>query len=94
LALKGNGSADLKLGTVDFSGTVIPFSNVNSVVGMIPILGKAVVGKDGHGLMAIEYTIKGDFNNPKVAVKKESATPDLLEDVLDVDKDVKEIGSK
>ncbi len=82
LGVLGSGSADLKLKTVDLIGTVVPFSNVNNVIGLIPILGKAVVGSDGKGLLAIEYTIKGDFDDPVVAVKKKSATSDVLKDIL------------
>ncbi len=82
LGVLGSGSADLKLGTVDLIGTVVPFSNISNAIGLIPIIGKTVVGNDGKGLVAIEYTIKGGFDNPEVAVKKGSATPDILKNIL------------
>jgi uncharacterized protein YhdP len=86
LGLMGSGSANLKLGTVDLIGTVVPFSNINDAIGLIPILGKAVVGHDGKGLLAIEFTIKGDSDDPVVAVNKKSATSDILKDILDTGK--------
>jgi uncharacterized protein YhdP len=85
LALMGGGSADLGNQTVDLHGTVIPFSNVNNIVGLIPVLGTAVVGSDRKGFMAVEYTIKGKFDSPQVEVKKQAATPKLLRNILGTD---------
>lgn len=94
LGVLGSGSADLKLGTVDLTGTVVPFSNVSNAIGLIPVLGKAVVGSDGKGLVAIEYTIKGDFDDPVVAVKKGSATPSLIKNILGVGRETGEDDQK
>jgi len=82
LGLLISGWTDLKQQTLDLSGTVIPMSKINDIVGKVPLLGKVVTGKDGHGIMAVDFTVKGTIGQPEVSIKKESLTRDKLEDTL------------
>ena len=82
LDLIASGSVNLKQGSVDLRGTVVPLSNVNNVVGLIPLLGRAVVGPDGKGLLAVDYTIKGSIGKPEVSVQKGSLAPGLLKNIF------------
>ena len=83
LGLLGSGWVDVKTQELGLNGTVIPLSKINKLVGIIPLLGKAVVGKDGKGIMAIDYTVKGTLSKPEASIRKESLTTDVLEETLD-----------
>ena len=39
----------------------------------IPILGRLLVGREGEGLFAVTYTMKGDLKDPRVVVNPLSA---------------------
>jgi len=82
LGLLAKGWVDIKQQTLDLSGTVIPMSKINNIVGKIPLLGKAVVGKDGKGIFAVDYTMTGSIGQPKTSIQKESLTEDVLKDTL------------
>ena len=83
--MEGDGWVDLKTQGIGLSGTVIPLSNINNIVGKIPLLGKVVVGKSGKGIMAVDYTLTGTLSQPKTSIRKESLTPDVLEETLGTD---------
>jgi len=85
LDIVGSGWVDLKSQNLGLNGVVVPLSNLNKVVGSIPLLGRVVVGKDGHGVMAVDYTITGTISDPVVSIQKESLTPDRLQNVLGAD---------
>jgi len=87
LGLLVGGWVDLKSKNLGLSGTVIPLSNLNKLVGKIPLFGKVVVGKDGKGIMAVDYTVKGTLSQPEASIKKESLTTELLDETLGPDKE-------
>ena len=60
---------------MDISGTVVPLSKINNVVGKIPLFGRVVRGKDGHGIMAVDYTVTGTINDPVVQYVKSLSLP-------------------
>ena len=62
-------------------------NKINLIVGKIPLLGKVVVGKDGKGIFAIDYTVKGPISQPKTSIQKERLTEDVLEDTLGSDEE-------
>ena len=82
LGVLAKGWMDIKQQTLDLSGTVIPMNKINTIVGKIPLLGKVVVGKDGKGIFAVDYTVKGSISQPKTSIQKERLTEDVLEDTL------------
>ena len=87
LGMLVGGWADLKTQKLGLHGTVIPLNNINKLVGMIPLFGKIVVGKDGKGIMAVDFTVKGTVSQPATSIKKESLTTDVLDETLGVDKE-------
>ena len=82
LAVVGSGWVDFKQQNIDITGTIVPLSNINRVVGKIPLFGRVVTGKDGHGIMAVDYTAKGAIGDPVVSIRKESLSPEILENAL------------
>ncbi|MDH4020339.1 MAG: DUF3971 domain-containing protein [Xanthomonadales bacterium] len=87
LGMLVGGWADLKTENLGLHGTVIPLNNINKLVGMIPLFGKVVVGKDGRGIMAVDFTVKGTVSQPEASIWKEALTTDLLDDTVAEDKE-------
>ncbi|MDX2428028.1 MAG: AsmA-like C-terminal domain-containing protein, partial [Xanthomonadales bacterium] len=86
LGVTASGWMELKQKQLELKGVVIPLSKLNNIVGKIPLLGQVVVGKDGNGIMAIDYTVTGTLTEPKASIRKESLTPQMLEKTLGTDK--------
>ncbi len=67
LGLTFKGVIDDWNNTVDMSGTIIPVSDINKLVSVIPIVGNILTG-GGHGIFAATYTVKGSKADPDVTV--------------------------
>lgn len=77
-----DGTFNKSAATMDFSGTIIPLSGMNKVIGSIPLVGDILTGGDG-GVFAATYSIKGSSENPQVFVNPLSVlTPGILRRIL------------
>jgi len=85
LGVVSSGWMDLKQQNLALKGVVVPLSKLNNLVGNIPLLGRVVVGKDGHGVMAVDYTVTGTLNDPVASIQTESLTPDILRNIMGED---------
>lgn len=82
LGLTFIGQVDRAKGTVDLSGTIVPVSSVNNLVGSIPLVGDIITG-GGGALFAATYTIKGPAKDSKVSVNPLSVlTPGILRKIF------------
>ena len=64
---------------LDVNGTVVPVYALNSALGRIPLLGGLFSAERGGGLFAVNYSVRGPFDNPAVTVNPLSAlTPGFL----------------
>lgn len=73
------------MGMIDLKGTVVPAYTANSVLGKIPLLGKILTGGEGEGIIAANYSMKGDGDDPSVMVNPLSLlTPGFLRNLFDV----------
>jgi uncharacterized protein YhdP len=67
-----------------FQGTVVPSYTLNSVLGVIPILGELLIGRKGEGVFAFTYKVVGTLEKPKVSVNLLSAlAPGILRRIVD-----------
>ena len=71
--ITADGIIDRDKNTADLRGTIAPAYSLNSLPGKIPILGRLLVGREGEGLFAVTYTMKGDLKDPRVVVNPLSA---------------------
>jgi hypothetical protein len=71
--ITADGIIDRDKNTADLRGTIAPAYSLNSLPGKIPILGRLLVGREGEGLFAVTYTMKGDLKDPRVIVNPLSA---------------------
>jgi hypothetical protein len=71
---------------VDMTGTVVPAYAINSVLGIIPILGDLLTGgKKGGGVFAVNYAMSGPTDDPKVQLNPLSAlTPGIFRNIFDI----------
>ena len=46
----------------------MPLFGINSVLGIIPLLGDLLVSKPGEGIIGLSYSVSGDADEPKVTI--------------------------
>ena len=67
-----------------FQGAIVPSYSINSVLGVIPILGELLIGRKGEGVFAFTYKVAGTLARPKVAVNLLSAlAPGFLRRIVE-----------
>lgn len=66
LGLTFEGTIDEWKNTLDMKGTIIPVSNINKMLSIIPVVGTILTG--GKGVFAATYTVKGPKDKPDVTV--------------------------
>lgn len=67
LGLTFEGTIDNLKKIYDLNGTLVPVSDLNKLLGIIPLLGD-VLTAGGEGIIAATYTIKGPMDQPTVTV--------------------------
>lgn len=68
-----SGSVDLKTQTLDLAGTFVPIYALNNIFAKIPVLGFALGGNTGEGLIGVTYRLSGALTDPVLAVNPVSA---------------------
>ena len=70
---------------LDLQGTIVPSYTINSVLGKVPFIGNKLMGGDGQGIFAANYSIKGKDDSAVVSVNPLSIlTPGFLRELFDV----------
>ncbi|MEC9404627.1 MAG: AsmA-like C-terminal domain-containing protein, partial [Pseudomonadota bacterium] len=79
-ALQGNalggtvsGSVDLSQQTLNLTGTFVPIYALNNFFAKIPLLGFALGGNSGEGLIGVTYRLSGSVSDPVLSVNPISA---------------------
>ncbi|MDP3327381.1 MAG: AsmA-like C-terminal domain-containing protein [Parvibaculum sp.] len=73
IGLTMNGQIDRSADLVDMEGTLVPAYTINSFLGQVPLLGPLIVGREGEGIFAITYSVRGKADDPTVVVNPLSA---------------------
>ncbi len=74
-----DGYIDRPKNVIALKGTLVPISGINSVLGIVPLLGDLLVSKQGEGIIGITYSVSGDADQPDISVNPLSAlTPGIL----------------
>lgn len=82
LGLLFDGTFDNQKREVDVSGTVVPMSTLNEIIGSIPLVGDILTGGSG-GVFAATYSITGSSDAPEISVNPLSViTPGIIRRVL------------
>ncbi|MDE0943428.1 MAG: AsmA-like C-terminal domain-containing protein [Alphaproteobacteria bacterium] len=84
LAFIATGDYNSKDEGLEFQGTIVPSYTLNSVLGVIPILGNLLIGREGEGVFAFTYKVTGNLQKPKVSVNLLSAlAPGFLRRIVE-----------
>jgi hypothetical protein len=73
IGVTGNGVADLGRDRLDLQGTIVPAYALNSILGIVPVIGPLLLGGQGQGLFAANYRVTGSTAEPQVSVNPLSA---------------------
>lgn len=83
IGMTGEGDIGLDDKTVDFSGTLVPAYTANSLLGDIPLIGGLLIGKDGEGVFAVTYAVKGPYSGALISINPLSAlTPGFIRGIF------------
>lgn len=83
IGMTGEGDIGLDDKSVDFSGTLVPAYTANSLLGDIPLIGDLLIGKDGEGVFAVTYAVKGPYSNALISINPLSAlTPGFIRGIF------------
>ncbi len=61
-----NGLIDRKTRSLDLKGQISPLHLISGLIQKIPIFGKLLVGNEGEGIVAVEYSMTGNQDDPDV----------------------------
>lgn len=53
---------------LDLNGTIVPLYGINSIFEGVPLVGDILGSKDGEGIFAVTYGVRGDVDDLKVSV--------------------------
>ncbi len=78
------GRIDFAHETLALSGTYVPLYGFNSVLGVVPLLGDLLKGRDNEGVFGITYAVQGRTSNPDVIVNPVSMlAPGFLRQIFE-----------
>jgi len=85
LGITADGVIDIPNSKINLSGTLVPSYTMNSLIGNIPLIGEMLVGHSGGGIIAINYSVKGDTKDPSISVNPLSVlTPGFLRGIFNI----------
>jgi len=73
IGLTMEGQIDRASDQIDMKGTLVPAYTINSFLGNVPLIGPIIVGREGEGIFAITYSVRGQTDDPTVVVNPLSA---------------------
>ncbi|HSZ10819.1 MAG TPA: AsmA-like C-terminal domain-containing protein, partial [Rhizomicrobium sp.] len=84
IGVSADGYIDRPNNQLALRGSIAPLYMVNSLLGMIPLLGNVLTSKEGEGIVGMTYTLKGDADEPDVSVNPLSVlTPGILRRIFE-----------
>ncbi len=84
MGLTTRGWFELDSGNLSLDGVVVPSFGVNSALGGIPIIGDLFVSRQGEGVFAVTYSVRGALERARVSINPLSAvTPGFLRRIME-----------
>ena len=78
------GRIDFAHETIALSGTYVPLYGFNAVLGVVPLLGDLLKGRENEGIFGITYAVQGRTSNPDVIVNPVSMlAPGFLRQIFE-----------
>ncbi len=67
IGLVMDGEIQREKSVVNMSGEISPMYLVNAIIQNVPIIGPIIIGDEGEGLFSIDFSLKGDVEDPEVS---------------------------
>jgi hypothetical protein len=84
IGVSAEGYIDRPQDKLSIKGTLVPLYGINSVLGMIPLVGTLLTSKPGEGIIGLSYTATGDADEPDINVNPLSiVTPGILRRIFE-----------
>ena len=84
IGVSAEGYIDRPKNEIAIKGTLVPLFGINSVLGIIPLVGNLLVSKPGEGIIGMTYSVSGNADEPKVDVNPLSlVTPGFLRQIFE-----------
>ncbi|MFC7290442.1 DUF3971 domain-containing protein [Hirschia litorea] len=84
MGLTTRGWLEMETGNLSLDGVVVPSFGVNSALGGIPIIGDLFVSRQGEGVFAVTYSVRGALERARVSINPLSAvTPGFLRRIME-----------
>lgn len=84
IGISAEGYFDRPKNDIELKGTLVPLFGINSVLGIIPLLGELLVSKPGEGIIGLSYAVSGNADEPRVSINPLSmVTPGILRRVFE-----------
>jgi uncharacterized protein YhdP len=85
MSLSMEGNINTKNKKLDIKGLLIPdLFSLNRVVSAIPLLGRILKGSNKEGIIALNYTVSGDFDKPNIWANPLSLTPGIIKGLFSI----------
>jgi hypothetical protein len=68
LGLTASGGFSQETDQLRLNGTIVPSYTINNFFGKLPILGSLLISREGEGVIAFTYGVKGTLDEPKISV--------------------------
>jgi hypothetical protein len=79
VGITADGYYDLRTNRIALQGALAPLFGINSVLGVIPVLGNVFVSRKGEGMFGMTYDVTGNGDQPNLSVNPLSAlAPGIL----------------
>ena len=84
IGVSAEGYLDRPKNDIELKGTLVPLFGINSVLGIIPLVGELLVSKPGEGIIGLSYAVSGNAEEPNVSINPLSImTPGILRRVFE-----------
>jgi hypothetical protein len=84
IGVSAEGYIDRPKNEIAIKGTLVPLFGINSVLGVIPLVGNLLISKPGEGIIGMTYSVSGNADEPKVNVNPLSlVTPGFLRQIFE-----------
>jgi hypothetical protein len=79
IGITGAGTLNRATDELNLQGTLVPAYTINTVLGNIPLIGRILVGREGEGVVGLNYSVTGAGDKRRVLVNPLSAfAPGIL----------------
>jgi hypothetical protein len=84
IGISADGYLDRNRNEIALRGTIAPVYGINSLLGVIPLVGDVLVSKKGEGVFGVTYSVSGNADEPHISVNPLAMlTPGILRRIFE-----------